>query len=132
MRTFRELTVWQQAHEFVLAVYRATAHYPSHELYGLVSQMRRSAVSITANIVEGHKRRGRKEFLNFLEIADSSLEELKYYLLLSTDLRYIIPSAVEPLYQQAERIGRMLTRLKQYIRKEVSNVSPRRLVPTNP
>ena len=131
MRTFRELTVWQHAHEFVLAVYRATARYPSHELYGLVSQMRRSAVSVTANIVEGHKRRGRKEFLNFLEIADSSLEELKYYLLLSTDLRYVVPSAAEPLSQKAEHIGRMLSRLKQYIRKEVLDVSPHRLVPTN-
>lgn len=121
MKTFRELTVWQQAHQLVLSIYQKTADLPSHEQYGLLSQMRRAAVSVAANIVEGHKRRGRKEFLNFLEISDSSLEELKYHLLLTRDLGYLTQSVIDDLHEQAERVGRMLTRFKQHIRQEVSN-----------
>ncbi len=119
MKTFRELTVWQQTHQLVIAVYRATDHFPDEERYGLVSQMRRASVSVAANIVEGHKRRSQKEFLQFLHIADSSLEELKYYLLLSQDLGYLRTAPFEQLHQHAEAIGRMLTSFKKHIRKEV-------------
>ncbi len=129
MKTFRELTVWQQAHELVLTIYQATADFPSHEQYGLVSQMRRAAVSVAANVVEGHKRRSRKEFVNFLDIADSSLEELKYYLLLSKDLKYLLPSSLEQFYQHAEVVGRMLSGLKTHVRQGVSNEQPRNTVP---
>ena len=118
MKTFRELTVWQRAHELVLAIYHATKTFPVYEQYGLVSQMRRAAVSVAANIVEGHKRRGRREFLMFLGIADGSLEELKYYLVLSKDLQYLASSFVEQRYQQAETVGRMLTRLRHHIKQE--------------
>ena len=121
--------MWQHAHTFVLDIYRVTADFPSHERYGLVSQMRRAAVSIAANIVEGHKRRSRKEFLNFLNIADSSLEELKYYLLLSRDLQYLASSVVKQLYQQAERVGRMLSGLKAHIKQGVANEHTLRSVP---
>jgi len=121
MKTFRELMVWQHAHALVLAVYRATGRFPDSERYGLVSQMRRAAVSVAANIVEGHKRRGQKEFLNFLEMADGSLEELKYYLLLTQELGYLTAMAVDPMHRHADLVGRMLTRLKQHIRQEVSN-----------
>ena len=100
-----------------LSIYHTTATFPPHERYGLVSQMRRAAVSVAANIVEGHKRRSHKEFLNFLVIADSSLEELKYYLLLSKDLEYLNATSLEPLYRQVEWVGRMLSRFKTYIRE---------------
>lgn len=125
MKTFRELTVWQRAHELVLAIYHATTNFPSHEQYGLVSQMRRAAVSVAANIVEGHKRHSRKEFLHFLDVADGSLEELKYHVLLSKDLRYLTPESTEQLYQHAETVGRMLSRLRQHIKQEVTHVASR-------
>ena len=131
MKTFRELTVWQQAHRLALAVYRATTNFPLCERYGLMSQMRRCAVSVAANIVEGHKRRSQKDFLNFLNVADSSLEELKYYLLLSNDLQYITSSVLEQLYQQAELVGRMLSRFTTHIRQGVSHVQIPNAVPAN-
>lgn len=126
MKTFRELTVWQQAHELVLGIYRATTTFPSHERYGLVSQMRRSATSIAANIVEGHKRKGRKEFLNFLNMADGSLEELKYYLIVAKDLNYLVPTAMEPLHTQTEVVGRMLGGLKRHVQRQVLDAIPLR------
>jgi four helix bundle protein len=79
LSSFRELTVWKEAHKLVLMVYKATEHFPKGEQYGLVSQMRRAAVSVPANIVEGFKRRGRQEKIRFYNIAEASLEELKYF-----------------------------------------------------
>ena len=131
MRTFRELKVWQQAHDLTLTVYKAVVSFPPHEQYGLMSQMRRAAVSIAANIVEGHKRQGRREFLNFLSVAESSLEELKYHLLLAHDLQYLAPSAFGQLYQRAELVGKMLNRLRWHIKQEVRNGKVSRPVPTS-
>ena len=74
-RCFEELIVWRKAHEFVLAVYGATAGFPGQETYGLISQMRRAAVSIPANIAEGFRRRGRPDKVRFMNTAQGSLEE---------------------------------------------------------
>ena len=87
-KKFQDLIVWQKAHDFVLATYRWTDQFPSHEKFGLTSQLRRSAVSIPANIVEGFKKRGIKDKLRFLNIAQGSLEESRYYLILAKDLGY--------------------------------------------
>jgi four helix bundle protein len=87
-QTFRDLIVWQKAHEFVLCVYETTKTFPQNELYGLTSQMRRAVVSIPANIAEGFKKRGRADKARFLNIAQGSIEECRYYLILSMDLRY--------------------------------------------
>ena len=87
-RKFHDLIVWQKAQQFVLEVYRWSEMFPSYELYGLTSQLRRSAVSIPANIVEGFKKRGVRDKLRFLNIAQGSLEESRYYLLLANDLGY--------------------------------------------
>jgi four helix bundle protein len=87
-QTFRDLIVWQKAHEFVLSVYGMTKAFPQNELYGLTSQMRRAAVSIPANIAEGFKKRGRADKARFLNIAQGSIEECRYYLILSMDLQY--------------------------------------------
>jgi four helix bundle protein len=103
---FRQLTVWQEAHKLVLEVYRVTKGYPSDERYGLVSQMRRAAVSIPANIVEGFKRRGIQEKVRFYNIAEGSLEEVKYFIILSNDLDYI--ASKDELMLQAETVGRLL------------------------
>ena len=85
---FQDLVVWQKAHALVLAIYRLTTSYPKHELFGLTSQMRRAAVSVPANIAEGFKKRGRADKARVLNIAEASLEELRYYLILSADLGY--------------------------------------------
>jgi four helix bundle protein len=87
-RTFRDLTVWQKAHEFVLAVYRLTESFPDREKYGLAHQMRRAAVSVPANIAEGFGKRSQAEKSRFLNIAEASLEECRYYLILAQDLGY--------------------------------------------
>jgi four helix bundle protein len=82
-RTFQDLVVWRNAHELVLAVYRLTAGFPKTETYGLALQMRRAAVSIPANIAEGFRRRGKADKARHRNIAESSLEERRYYLLLA-------------------------------------------------
>ena len=88
-RSFKDLECWQQAHEFVKAVYSVTKHFPEDELYGLTSQFRRAAVSIAANICEGYRKLSRADKLRFLNIAQGSLEECRYYIILSNDIEYI-------------------------------------------
>lgn len=87
-RSFRDLRVWQKAHQFVLAVYRYSESFPQGEKYGLAHQLRRAAVSIPANIAEGFGKRSRAEKARFLNIAEGSVEECRYYLILSQDLGY--------------------------------------------
>ncbi len=97
--------MWQKAHALALAVYHHTAGMPKSELYGLTSQMRRSAVSVAANIAEGFKRWGKQDKVRFLNIAACSLEETRYYLILARDLRYL---EVENLMPLAEEVSRVL------------------------
>ena len=104
-RSFEDLIVWRKAHEFVLAVYGATAAFPRQETYGLVSQMRRAAVSIPANIAEGFRRRGRPDKVRFMNTAQGSLEESRYYLLLAQDLGY---AQTQSLRDSLDEIGRLL------------------------
>jgi four helix bundle protein len=87
-KTFRDLVVWRKAHEFVLAVYNFTAGFPKQETYALSIQMRRAAVSIPANIAEGFRKRGRADKVRFMNMAEGSLEESRYYLILAEDLGY--------------------------------------------
>jgi four helix bundle protein len=105
-KTFQELIVWQKAHAFVLSVYKITEGFPKHESYGLASQFRRAAVSIAANIAEGYKKKDYRNKLNFLNIAHSSLEECRYYTILSKDLGYV---SNEHFVEQIEEISRLLT-----------------------
>ncbi len=86
---FKELECWQKAHEFVKEVYQVTKNFPEDELYGLTSQFRRAAVSIAANICEGYRKLSRADKLRFLNIAQGSLEECRYYIILSFDIEYI-------------------------------------------
>jgi four helix bundle protein len=87
-KSFRDLFVWRKAHEFVIEVYRITSTSPKSEAYGLTQQLRRAAVSIPANIAEGFTRRSKIEKVCFMNIAESSLEESRYYLILAQDLGY--------------------------------------------
>ena len=85
---FEDLLVWQKAHQFVLDIYRLTRTFPKDETYGLVSQLRRASVSIPANIAEGFRKRGKADKVRFYNIAQGSLEEVRYYLILTRDLKY--------------------------------------------
>ena len=106
---FQQLEAWQEGHKLVLAVYSVTKHFSDDERFGLVSQMRRAAVSVPANIAEGFKRRGIQDKIRFYNISEGSLEELKYYLILSKDLDYI--SSNETMMSQSETVGRLLNGL---------------------
>jgi len=86
---YRDLRVWQSGYELTLELYRLTKRFPKEETFGLISQMRRAASSIPANIAEGYERNHRKEYLQFLHIAKGSLGELDTYLLLAKDLEYL-------------------------------------------
>ena len=103
-KTFRDLVVWQKAHEFVLAVYEYSAGFPRSETYGLASQLRRAAVSIPANIAEGFRRRGDADKVRMLNIAQGSIEECRYYLILATDLNYGRCSELTILLEEVSRI----------------------------
>ena len=87
-QNFQELIVWQKAHQFVLKVYTLTKEFPQAEIFGLTPQLRRPAVSVAANSADGFKRKGAREKARYFNIAQASLEESRYYLLLSNDLGY--------------------------------------------
>ena len=86
---FKDLECWQKAHEFVKSVYEATKHFPEDERFGLTSQFRRAAVSIAANVCEGYRKMSNADKLRFMNIAQGSLEECRYYIILSHDIGYI-------------------------------------------
>jgi len=115
MENFRKLKVWEKSHDLVLNVYKITKDYPKTELYGLVFQMKRASISVVANIVEGTKRKTSADRRHFLVMSQTSLEELKYYFLLSLDLKYIVIDTKEILIEKAREIGRMLTGLSKSI-----------------
>jgi len=87
-RKFKDLVVWQKAHKLVIEIYKLTKTYPKNEMFGLTSQLRRAAISVPANIAEGFKRATIPDKLRHLNIAQGSLEEVRYYLILSHDLEY--------------------------------------------
>ena len=105
-KTFQDLLVWQKAHQFVLEVYRYSAEFPRLEVYGLSAQLRRAAVSIPANVAEGFRRRGKPDKARFMNIAQGSLEECRYYLILAKDLNY---GDSGELLRQLEEVSRMLS-----------------------
>ena len=104
-KSFEDLIVWQKAHQFVLMVYNYTSKFPNSEIYGLTSQFRRAAVSISANLAEGFKKKGSADKGRFLNISQGSLEECRYYLILSKDLGY---GHNEELNQQLIEVSKLL------------------------
>lgn len=116
IKHLEDLLVWQKADALALQIYEVTQRFPKEELYGLVSQMRRAAVSIPANIVEGFERQYKKEFIQFLEIAKASLSELGYYLKFSQKVKYLDAEVTHTLLAQTQEIGKMLNGLVKSLR----------------
>jgi four helix bundle protein len=113
-RGFQDLVVWQKAHQFVLSMYAYSAHFPNTETYGLTSQLRRASISIPANTAEGFKKRTNPDKLRFLNIAQGSLEECRYYLILANDLGYGESSS---LLNQIEEVSRLLNAYMRSIKR---------------
>jgi four helix bundle protein len=107
-QSFKDILAWQKAHAFVVQVYKACATFPAHECYGLCSQFQRAAVSIAANIAEGYRKDGIADKLRFLNISQGSLEECRYYVLLSLDLSYINTETFNNLNMSIEEASRLL------------------------
>jgi len=103
-KTFEDLIIWQKAHQFVLTVYRLTGTFPGKETYDLSSQFQRAAVSIAANIAESFRKNSKADKVRFLNIAQSSLEECRYYLILSRDLGYGDISKAKEFLQETSKL----------------------------
>ncbi len=108
---FRKLIVWQRAHQWVLLIYKLTEKFPKHEMFGLVSQMRRAAVSVAANMAEGYAAGGKGQFGRYLDIAQGSLAEVEYCLILALDLKYITQAEYEQTESLRSETGYLLYRL---------------------
>lgn len=117
-KTFEDVYAWQKAHQFVLSVYQVTRDFPDFEKFGLCSQFQRAAVSIAANIAEGYRKLGQSDKLRFLNIAQGSLEECKYYCILSRDLSYIPMETYNLLYKEVNDVSYVLN---SYIKGIIDN-----------
>ena len=110
---FRSLLVWQRSMDLVVEVYSTTRALPSHERFGICAQLQRAAVSVPANIAEGHERRSRKEFRRYLLIATGSLAEVETLLDLLVRLEYASPDALERSRVLADETGRMMSAIRR-------------------
>jgi four helix bundle protein len=122
LKSFRELEVWQRSHGMVL-VYRVTSSFPKDERFGIISQLRRAASSIPANIAEGFGRRSTKELLQCLAIANGSLEEVRYFILLSHDLGYLQNEPMQSLNDQLDSVAQMISALSRSLRNKLTNIA---------
>jgi four helix bundle protein len=120
IQSYRELKVWQRAMDLIDGCYHATRSFPADERYGLVSQIRRAAVSIAANIAEGQGRNHTKEFLNHLSMARGSLMEVETLLLVSQRVGYLPDASLAPLAALCDEVSRMLTGLRHALEKKLS------------
>jgi four helix bundle protein len=118
MKDFRTLQVWEKAHRLTLSSYRVTNTFPKSELYGMTSQIRRCAVSITANIAEGCGKRGNGEFQRFLNIAAGSASELEYHFLLARDLGYLSETDYPQMHVAVVEVKRMLASLARKVEED--------------
>ena len=111
------LEVWKRSLDFVTKIYKVTTKFPNEEKFGLVSQMRRAAVSIPSNIAEGAARNSKKEFINFLHIAQGSAAELETQILISRNLNFVSQHQTDPLLTELEEISKMIIGLQKSLRK---------------
>ncbi|MCX7940991.1 MAG: four helix bundle protein [Endomicrobia bacterium] len=120
IKSFKDLNVWQKAHRLVLDIYQLTNKFPKEEKFGLVSQIRRAAVSVVANIAEGFRKRSNKEKVNFYTYSQSSLDEVEYYIILCRDLNFITEDEKQKIDKEIQEIASMLGGLIKIIKNKKS------------
>jgi four helix bundle protein len=118
MQRFTDLRVWERAHALTLEIYGHARSFPYDERFGLTSQLRRAAVSVPTNIAEGSKRRSNAEYARFLNVAEASLVEVEYLLLLARDLEYLSESSWTPMQAKIAELQPMLATLRQRVAEE--------------
>lgn len=121
---FSDLTVWQKAHDLTLATYKLTEKFPRSEQFGIVSQVRRSAASISANIAEGFGWRTTKELLRCLQISRGELKETRYFLILSRDLHHISPAEFENMNSRCDSVGQLINALGRSLKNRLGTTEP--------
>ena len=126
METHKDLRVWQQSIEMVTSIYLITKAFPKDELFGLVSQMRRAAVSVPSNIAEGYARGTDREKLHFLRISSGSMSEIETQLMLSLNLGYISQESFDELSENVTSVWKQLNALISSLKKKLS---PQELLP---
>jgi four helix bundle protein len=117
MESYRDLRVWQEGMNLAEMSYQVTKTFPKEEMYGMISQIRRAAVSVPANIAEGYGRENRGEYIQFLRIAQGSLKELETHLLLATRVNLTTQPETSPVLKQCETVGKMLRSLIRALQK---------------
>ena len=129
VRSYRDLRVWQEAMDLAETTYRATEHFPDHERYGLVTQLRRAAVSVSSNIAEGNAR-STGDYLRHLLVSSGSLTEMETQFMLSSRLGFLPPEQSKSLLERCDHVGRMLSSLRKSLRaRRARPPSPESLVP---
>jgi len=118
--SFKDLRVWHEAMKFAVDVYKATAQFPRHELYGLSQQLRRAAVSVPSNIAEGKGHRSNREFGSFLLHARGSLLEVQTQVMIAQELQYISCEEAARLLESSDTIGRSLNSLINSLREKAA------------
>ena len=130
MRNYKELQVWQKTKNFAVTLYRVTEKFPRTEQFGLMSQIRRAATSVPANIAEGWGRQCTKEYIHFLTVARGSLMELETHLVIAGDLAYLNPDQLRDSQHEVEGIGQLLNRLIQALQaRRASSPKPESQTP---
>ena len=119
IKSYRDLTVWQDAMDLAESLYRVTSPFPKEETFGLTSQIRRAAVSIAANIAEGHGRETTKSFIQFLRQSQGSLKELETHLLLAGRVGHLDDAVAAPLLTRCESLGKRLRALIRSLQDRV-------------
>jgi four helix bundle protein len=119
VKSFEDLTVWQEAHKLALEVYKLTGRFPRDEKYGIISQLRRSSSSVPANIAEGFGRATTRELLRCLQIARGEVEEMRYFVLLSRDLGYVSSEDWEKMQHHCESVGRLINALGNSLKRRL-------------
>ena len=116
IKTYKDLNVWKKSYDLTLQIYKTTKLFPKEETYSLISQIRRAAVSVVSNIAEGAARNSRKEFINFLHIAQGSIAELETQIIISNKLSFIDSSQKQLLLSEIDEISKMIIGLQRSLR----------------
>lgn len=119
IKSFTDLIAWQEGHKLVLSIYQATDKFPKKEVYSLIDQMRRCAISITSNLAEGFSRQSKKEKIQFFYTAKASLTELQNQLLVAKDVGYLDKKAFDELANQSVKISKLITGLLKHLKNKV-------------